>query len=80
MALDVLHDRLPDEQSHWVFAGNRIGRHDPNFPVAPLTIARRGFGIHPECPVCSEGVLSAALSELDCEEYDRALARLRGAA
>ena len=41
MALDVLHDRLDEEESHWVFAGNRIRELDPAFPVEPLGISRQ---------------------------------------
>jgi hypothetical protein len=80
MALDVLHSRLPDEESHWVLAGNRSHDVDVDFPVAPLTIQRRGFAPHPKCPVCSETVLSTQLSDDEREAYDRELARLRGAA
>lgn len=80
MALDVLHDRLPNEESHWIFAGNKIRELDADFPVAPLTIERKGFRPHPECPVCSEGVISDKLNAEERETYDHELARLRGAA
>jgi len=81
MALDVLHGRLSDAESHWVFAGNRIRDLDHEFPIPPLTIARRGFGSHAECPVCpADGALSSELPEAERETYNRAVARLRGAA
>lgn len=77
MALDVLHGRLPDDESHWVFAGNRIRDLDPAFPVAPLTIARQGFGVHPECPVCSGDILSSTLSDDERAAYGDALTEVR---
>ncbi|MBX3133429.1 MAG: ThiF family adenylyltransferase [Gemmatimonadaceae bacterium] len=76
MALDVVHDRLEDDQSHWVFAGNRICDVDPKYPVPPLTIDRRGFRPHPECPVCSGEAMGGGLSEEDQAEYDSALAAI----
>ena len=77
MALDLLHGRLPDDESHWVFAGNRIQDLDPAFPVAPLTIARRGFGVHPECPACSGDILSSTLSDDERAAYDVGLIEVR---
>lgn len=79
MALDVLHERLSNEASHWVFAGNRARSVDPACPVEPLTVVRRGFGPHLACPVCGgeerEGV---TLTDEDTEAYRRAVARARG--
>jgi hypothetical protein len=80
MALDALQDRLPDGESHWVFAGNRVRDLDPAFPVAPLTVARRGFPPHPECPVCNGAVLDLDLPAADRADYERELARARGEA
>jgi hypothetical protein len=80
LALDALHDRLPDKETHWVFAGNRVQDVDPTFPVAPLTIARRGFVPHPDCPVCSGKTLGSALSDEDRKEYESELALARGEA
>src|SRR5215213_7477054 len=77
MALDVLHNRLPDEQSHWIFVGNRIHEIDPAFPVAPLSTARAGFAPHAECPVCADNVLRNILSEREQEMYQRELLRVR---
>jgi hypothetical protein len=77
MALDVLNERLPDEESHWIFAGNRIREVDPEFPVAPLSVARRGFAPHPECPVCFGATLSSHLMEEQQKAYERELARIQ---
>ncbi|MDP9315438.1 MAG: ThiF family adenylyltransferase [Chloroflexota bacterium] len=76
MALDVLHERLPDRESHWVFAGNRIRDLDETFPVAPLTVARRGFTPHAACPVCNDTILSAELSEEQRASYDQAMGEI----
>lgn len=76
MALDVLHGRLRDEESHWVLAGNRIRDIVPETPLMPLTVTRRGFAPHPECPACST---SEIMSAGDTADAVRALVeRLRG--
>ena len=80
MALDILHDRLPDEESHWVFAGNRIEERVPGFPVPPLCTKRLGFRPHAECPVCSRSVPTPDLKDSERAEYDREMARATGAA
>jgi hypothetical protein len=74
MALDALQGRLSDEESHWVYAGNRVKDLDPNFPVAPLTITRHGYPPHPECPVCGPAGLETGLSDFEREDYERELA------
>lgn len=76
MALDVLHGRLPNEESHWIFAGNRVREVDPAFPVAPLTVGRRGFLPHPQCPMCFGTTLSPDLTEEQRGAYERELAQV----
>jgi len=70
MVLDELQGRLPDAQSHWVFAGNRVRDLDDEFPVAPLTITRSGFATHPDCPVCNHTLLNESLPPADQEKYE----------
>lgn len=77
MALDVLHDRLSVDESHWVFAGNRIRDVDPTYGVQPLTIERRGFEPHPECPMCSGEETRTELTSEEQADYDRTLATAR---
>lgn len=76
MALDVLHGRLRDDKSHWVFAGNRVRERVRDFPVEPLCISRHGFAPHPRCPVCTCSILTEDLNAAEREEYDQALARI----
>lgn len=77
MALDILHSRLADEESHWVFAGNRVRAVAPGYGVPPLTVVRRGFGPHPECPVCSTSELVGALDDVQDAVFHQELDRLR---
>ncbi|MDB4873810.1 MAG: Sulfur carrier protein adenylyltransferase ThiF [Gemmatimonadetes bacterium] len=77
MALDILHDRLVDEESHWVFAGNRVGTVAPGYAVPPLTVVRSGFRPHPECPVCSTRELLGSLDETLDALFHKELDRLR---
>lgn len=79
MALDVLHDRLPDDQSHWVFAGNRVRSIEPDYSVAPLTVTRCGFRPHPECPLCSTAELTAPADPADEESLRKIVKGLREA-
>lgn len=78
MGLDVLLGRLKEEESHWIFAGNRIHELDSEYPVSPLTISRRGFPPHPECPVCFEGWLGGIGTEAERNALLERVDRLRG--
>jgi hypothetical protein len=83
LVLDVLHGRITDQTSSWIFAGNRVHEIDPAYPVAPLTVEKRGARPHPDCPVCSAAsvqALDAGLTPAQQAVYDRALAELGGAA
>lgn len=80
MALDVLHGRLKHEESHWVLAGNRIRDLVPETPLVPLTVMRRGFAPHPECPVCSTSEISGANTATEISAVRAEVERLRGPA
>lgn len=78
MALDVLHGRLKDEESHWVFAGNRIRDIVPATSLTPLAVIRRGFTPHAECPVCSTSEIMSARDAAAGAVHSQ-VERLRGA-
>jgi hypothetical protein len=80
MALDSLQRRLPNERSHWVFAGNRIDDVYPSLGIDALSVTKSGFPPHPSCPVCSETEFETALSSSDAEEFDRELRQAGDAA
>lgn len=80
MALDALQHRLSDKESHWVFAGNRIADVFPELAIAPLSIIKRGFSPHAECPACNGEEFGGSLSAEEQDAYRREVDEARAAA
>jgi hypothetical protein len=79
MALDSLQGRLSADQSHWVFAGNRIRDVYPALNVPPLCVVKNGFAPHPLCPVCSgEEAMARPLEPFEIQEFQDELTLARG--
>lgn len=53
LALDA--GSLPDSETHWLFAGNRIHTVAPGYAVAPLSRVTCDLVPHADCPVCRAG-------------------------
>ena len=56
---------LPDNEAHWLFAGNRMQKVAPGYPIAPLSRVTSCLAPHPECPLCAVGGMIQIVNSAD---------------